>query len=114
MSDGKFKKGHIPWNKDMKGFRPSPETEFKKGVHTMENSTSWKGGIQRPKKDCAYLAIGTNKRVRLPRKIYEDNYGPIPKGYVIWHIDGNKDNDDPDNLEAISRAESMKRNSNKN
>ena len=26
-----FKKGHIPWNKGMKGIHTSPETEFKKG-----------------------------------------------------------------------------------
>lgn len=111
MSKGRFAKGNIPWNKDKKGIRLSPDTEFKKGIHTMENSPSWKGGIQISKNDCAYISIGTNKRIRLPRKIYEDNYGSIPKGYVIWHIDGDKHNDNADNLEAISRAESMKRNS---
>lgn len=37
-------------------------------------------------------------------------FQPIPKGWVIYHLDGNKDNDDVDNLEAISRAELMQRN----
>jgi hypothetical protein len=42
--------------------------------------------------------------------IYEEKFGPIPKGYIIFHKDGNMWNDDPDNLEAISRAELLKRN----
>ena len=52
-------------------------------------------------------------RKRRPRVIYEEHYGTIPKGYVIRHIDGNKDNDDPSNLQAISRSENMKLNSKK-
>ena len=37
----------------------------------------------------------------LHRKIYEDNFGPIPKGYHIHHKDGNTENNSPDNLEAL-------------
>lgn len=105
-----FKKGHIPYNKGMKRGSVAPDTEFKEGVTTGENHPSWKGGVQKPKDDCAYLWDGTNKRVRRPRQIYEEHHGKIPKGYVIWHIDGDKKNDDISNLEAISRAEMMKRN----
>ena len=54
-----------------------------------------------------------NKRVRRARKVYEDTYGEIPRGYIIYHIDGNNLNDDPQNLEAISRAELVKRNTSK-
>lgn len=30
-NNGRFKKGHIPWNKNIKGLHLSPDTEFKKG-----------------------------------------------------------------------------------
>lgn len=39
------------------------------------------------------------------RKIYEQHYGPIPKGYHIHHKDMNHANDDPLNLEALSPDE---------
>jgi hypothetical protein len=35
------------------------------------------------------------------RKIYEQHYGPIPKGHHIHHKDMNHANDDPLNLEAL-------------
>lgn len=108
---GQFIKGVIPWNKGKKDFRPSPNTEFKAGEHhTGENHPSWKGGEQLNTKDCIHVWDGTNKRVRRPRKVYEEHHGPIPKGYVVIHLDGNKHNDDPANLKAISRAENLKRN----
>lgn len=111
---GSFKKGLKPWNKDMKGIHLSPKTEFKSGEqHTGENHPSWKGGVQTIVSDCTYLWAGVNKRLRRPRVVYEKNNGSIPKGYVIRHIDGDKYNDSPENLEAISRAENMKLNSSK-
>lgn len=50
---------------------------------------------------CIYC--GTNKY----RKIYEGHYGPIPKDttgrtYEIHHIDGNRKNNSPENLIALS------------
>ena len=65
------------------------------------------------KNDCTYLWNGTGKRARRPRVVYEETFGLIPKGYVIIHIDGNRYNDNPHNLKAISRAENLKRNSKK-
>jgi hypothetical protein len=43
-------------------------------------------------------------------KIYEDHYGPLPKDekgrkYEVHHKDGNRENNDPSNLEAISITE---------
>lgn len=35
---------------------------------------------------------------KLHRLIYESEYGPIPEGHVIHHLDGNKLNNDLDNL----------------
>lgn len=114
----KFEKGHIPHNKGKKmrdyisekSLDKIKQTQFKiSQEHTGEKHPSWKGGIQTPKNDCAYLWDGTNKRKRRPRAVYEEHYGKIPKGYVIFHKDGTKD-DSISNLEAISRKELLKRN----
>jgi len=113
-SGGTFKKGHIPWNKGKKGVNGKSDTVFTKGDHhTGENHTCWGGGVQVMKKDCTYLWNGTGKRARRPRVVYEETFGPIPEGHVIIHIDGDRYNDDPNNLLAISRSENLKRNNKK-
>lgn len=104
MNKGCFKKGNKPWNFRLKGIHLSPDTEFKKGEMVGENHYSWKGGQQFNKNDCAYLYSGVNRRVRRPKKIYEDAHGATPKGWVIYHLDGDKHNDHLDNLIAIPRA----------
>ena len=105
---GQFVKGSITWNKGIKGFRPSPETEFKVGELVGEIHPSWKGGVQITKKDCAYLWYGANKRKRRPRAVWEEYYGTLPEGMVIIHLDSDKYNDDISNLKAITRAELLK------
>jgi len=104
MNSGCFKKGHKPWNSGVKGIHLNPSTEFKKGEMVGKDHYSWKGGVQLIKKDCAYLYNGINKRVRRPKKVYEDANGPIRNGWIIYHLDGDKDNDHLDNLIAIPRA----------
>jgi len=113
MKDGKFKKGNVPWNFGKKGIHLSPDTEFKKGEMVGKDHYSWKGGEQFNKNDCAYLYSGANQRVRRPKKLYEDAHGVIPKGWVIYHLDRDKDNDDLDNLIAIPRAVLLKINNNR-
>lgn len=112
-TDGKFKKGHTPWNKGVTGLHASPDTEFKSGQLAGKDNFNWKGGIQYVSNDCVYLYDGVNKRIRRPKAIYEKFIGPVPPGYVIYHINGDKHDDSPDNLEAISRAELLKRNNGK-
>lgn len=107
-----YKKGNVPWNKDTKGkgiMKPN-KTSFKTGVNTGPQHKSWKGGVQVIADDCVYLWKRVGKRIRRPREIYKQIYGPIPKGYIIYHIDKNKHNDKPSNLKAISRAELLKLN----
>lgn len=41
----------------------------------------------------------------LHRVIWEEHYGEIPKGYVVHHKDGNKLNNDIENLELMSLKE---------
>jgi len=107
---GQFVKGMPTWNKGVKGFRTSPETEFKEGELVGEIHPSWKGGVQTPKNDCAYLWDGANKRKRRPRVIWEEHHGTLPEGYVVIHLDKDKYNDDINNLKAISRKELLQLN----
>jgi hypothetical protein len=109
---GQFVKGLSAWNKGMKGFRVSPQTEFKVGELIGESHPSWKGGVQMNKKDCAYLWDGANKRKRRPRAIWEQHNGQLPEGYVVIHLDRDKYNDDIANLKAISRKELLELNRN--
>ncbi len=102
---GRFVKGNHTWNKGIKGLHLNPKTEFKRGQLVGKKHPAWKGGVQRVEKDCTHLWVAVNKRVRRPRKVYEDYFGKIPKGLIIYHLDGNKDNDSIRNLIAISRAE---------
>ena len=119
--DGKFKKGFTPHNAGKKledyltpdQIKRMKKTSFKKGQRAGEKNNTWKGGVQEMTHDCVYLYDGVGKRKRRPKAVYEEHFGKVPKGYVIYHKDGNKNNDDPDNLEAISRAELMRRNSGK-
>lgn len=39
------------------------------------------------------------------RQIYEHHFGPIPKGYHIHHKDGNKANNDINNLQCVTAQE---------
>lgn len=105
----KFKPGHETWNKGV-SMHLSPLSEWKQGDTALDKHPQWKGGVQHIINDCAYLAIAANVRVRRPRYIYEQRYGKIPNGFVIYHKDGNKDNDNVENLVAISRAELAKLN----
>jgi hypothetical protein len=43
--------------------------------------------------------------------IWEENHGTLPEGYVVIHLDRDKDNDDISNLKAISRKELLRLNS---
>lgn len=105
---GQFKKGNTPWNKGKKGIHLSPETEFKKGQRAGDKNNTWKGGVQKPKNDCVYLYDGVGKRKRRPRAIYEEHFGKLPSNYVIFHKNGDKNDDRIENLEAITRAELLK------
>jgi hypothetical protein len=111
---GRFIQGMVPWNKGKKGIHLSPETEFKKGQFVGETHPSWQGGVQKMKSDCAYIWDGANERVRRPKLIWEEHFGKLPKGYLIYHKDGDNKNDSIENLEAITRAELLKRNRAKN
>ena len=39
------------------------------------------------------------------RYVWEMNWGPIPKDHEIHHIDGNRENNNIDNLECLHKSE---------
>jgi hypothetical protein len=101
---------------------------FKKGHHS---DTQWKKGTLRGVAAREYVPIGTKRlryrRNHRGRKIpyfwkikardkpygresnwislaqhrWEEIHGPLPDGYAVVHIDGNRLNDEPSNLKAV-------------
>lgn len=59
------------------------------------------------------ITSGPYKGKLLHRLIYEEVYGPIPKGYAIHHIDGDKTNNNPGNLMLLSKSNHHKLHMNK-
>lgn len=117
---GQFDKGNntgrrftsegLKGNQYAKG-NPPNKTTFKVGDHAMEKHPSWKGGLQKHR-DGYYIQLAANKRMKHARYVYEQVNGDLPPGYVIYHVDGDKYNDEPMNLIAITRAELIKLNNN--
>ena len=105
------KKGLIPVNKGTKGMFPNAggATRFKKGNRPhnylpvgSETKTSdgyWKVKIADPN-------IWKMKHVLL----WENAYGPVPKGKFVTFLDGNRDHCVLDNLGLISLAANCRRN----
>lgn len=107
---GQFKAGLTPWNKGVKGLHLSPQSEYKPG----RVSENW-------------VPVGTvtlrqhhnEKNVRAWIKVAEPNVWkmravavweaeharPVPRGSVVHHRDRNALNDDPSNLQCMTRAE---------
>jgi HNH endonuclease len=116
----RFKKGLIPANKGIKrpGWAPGrmKETQFKKGqrsVNTLPVGTIIpdSDGYLRRKIFEGSGGFG-NEHVweRIHRRVWEDAHGPIPKGHALIFKDKNRAHCELDNLELLSRAELMLRN----
>lgn len=112
----RFPKGHVPANKGVKGISyPGMEaTQFKKG----QKSSTWKPiGSERHSKE-GYLQrkmtdTGVTRRDYVPvhHIIWKEAGRAIPKGFALTFKDGDKTNITLENLELVSRADMMKRNS---
>ena len=102
-ANGQWEKGHIPWNKGLKGYRPTGGVRFKKGNipwHTKEIYS------EKLDKD-GYVLIKLDDRNKWKRKhiwIWEKEHGEVPEGHIIIFRDNNKYNFDIDNLKCISRS----------
>ena len=112
---GRFKKGKVPYHKGKKGIcSPGCEkTWFKKGnlPHTTKPV-----GYERITKD-GYIEVKIKMRPSHPdcndnfkakhRIVWEEANGPIPKGYKLTFLDGNKQNCSLENLALITNAEHL-------
>lgn len=112
---GRFKKGHKPWNKGLKGIVVGgQETQFKKG----SKSHNWVPiGTERVNGD-GYIDIKVDDG-KLHKNwrgkhivIWEKHNGPLPKNHVVIFGDGNKRNFDIDNLIMVSRQQLLMMNRN--
>ncbi len=114
--DTRFKPGFTPWNKGKKGYDVggrSAETRFKKGhrpqtwVPVGSRRITKDGYRQRKVSDTGYMPRDWKGEHIL---LWEECHGPAPKGHAVVFRDGNKQNIQYENLELISRAELMRRN----
>jgi len=111
MGDGtRFQKGFTPWNKGKKvqSTEGMKATQFKKGM--LPHNTKY-DGHERITVDGYVEVRGSQGKYRGKHIIvWEAINGEIPKGMLVVFKDGNKQNCDIGNLEIITRAENMKRN----
>ncbi len=112
---GCFEKGSQPWNKGVKGLDLSGgKGQLRKGdrPHTWvpigHERVSKEGILERKVTDDGPARYHFRSVHSL---IWEERHGPIPEGHLVRFKDGDKRNFDPDNLECVSRAENMERNS---
>jgi HNH endonuclease len=110
-SGTRFKLGHEPWNKDMKGIHLSPQSEFQKG---RESETKMPLGSvvertrQREGYPRAWVKVAEpNKWELRARLVWAAHNGPIPRGMIVHHKDRNALNDEIDNLQMMTKAEHM-------
>jgi hypothetical protein len=110
----RFQKGCATWNKGMKGLDiGGKETRFKPGNFPQ----TWKPiGSERIDSDgYVYRKVSDtrNKKVdwvMVHVLLWEQHNGPVPAGCAVVFKDGDKKNIDIENLECITRAELMRRN----
>ena len=109
----RFPKGHVPVNKGIRqpGWAPGnmAKTQFKKG----QKGHNWKpvGSTRIDTDGYVYVKVREpNKWALQHRIVWERENGPVPVGLNIVFKDGNKLNCDISNLEAITDAELMSRN----
>lgn len=115
--NGTFVKGGTPWNKGKTGYMGANVTSFKPGE--IPPNTQPKGHIALNHKHGKVQDVKINidwKGNRKPNNSHAWYVWEVyhqedrPKGYVMYHLDGDNTNNDIDNLEPITRAELMRRN----
>jgi len=102
----RFPKGHKTWNKGV-SMHLSPDSEWKTGDTAMEKHPQWKG-CQKMTNDVVHIMTATGIRTRRPKIVYEKEFGEMPKGYIIYHINGDMHDDRIENLVAITRQDAIK------
>lgn len=91
MTRGQFQHGNRPWS-----WKP---------VGTERVSSD--GTLQRKVSDTGKRSVDWQSVQSI---VYREHHGEIPKGHIVIFRDGNNRNFSRDNLEAITRAEWIRRN----
>lgn len=116
-----IKKGTVPPNKGEKqsdymsadSIARARATCFKKGNLPQNTKNDMDISIRTDRRgvDYKFIRVSLGEWIPLQRYVWEKAHGPLPKGMKVIFKDGNPLNCDLDNLEALSSAELMKRNS---
>jgi hypothetical protein len=125
----RFVKGQTPANKGLRrpGWAPGRmrETQFRKGERRGQAARNWKPVGTILADDEGYLRIkvresndqdkafgfgNTGIWPLMQRHIWQQHKGPIPPNHTVCFIDGDRKNCAIENLELLSRAELMRRN----
>lgn len=115
--DSRLKKGHVPNNKGKKmsaeQYEKAAHTMFKKGNLPVNTKFDGHTSIRIDSHGHAYkhIRVGQGKYELLHRKMWIDEHGPIPRGFVVAFKNGDTLDVIPENLMLISKKENMIRNS---
>lgn len=115
--ESQFSKGHVPVNKG----KPMSEQTRQKVARTwfpkgnLPANTAPKDGTITIRTDKTgrkykFIRIAIGKWVPLHQYRWEQRRGPIPAGMHLWFKDGNSLNCTMKNLELVTRAENIRRN----
>lgn len=109
-----FKKDHRPWNTGKRiNNNPNGIGWFKKGHVPHTHKPIGAESIRTNKgKQYVYVKVGDKQWKPKHKLLWEQKYGPIPKGKFLVAKDRNSLNWKPDNWEPISRQENARRNAN--
>lgn len=123
--ESRFPKGHTSFNKGKKqseymskqAIKKTLATRFKKG-QLPHNAVGFKNGDISVRqchpnsngKSYKWIRVNLGKWMLLHIHVWEKKNGKLPKGHCLWFKDGNSMNCTLKNLELITRAENMRRN----
>ena len=117
----RFQPGHATWNKGKRGYMGANATSFKKGnlgpATLPEGTVSRYERTKNGRKEIVYSINIDWHGKRKPHNSYKwylwevENQQDRPKGMILAVKNGNQDDIRIENLEVISRAENMRRNS---
>lgn len=129
-----WQRGHVPWDKGLKGIHLSPATEFKKGWFRGAAARKWRpvGTVivryDKPSRSvrlkCGPKTRGNRRRwikvcddgppshrwIPYARHLWQKRNGPVPDGMFVVHANGNSMDDRPANLILSDLRRNMSRN----